>query len=97
VGEPRIAGINCMSTVFRPNVEAMTMDLEHTKLDIPILQPGEKIIGHAYVTEEGEIVFTPPHSGAKEVVLIEARAGSSGPWAVRLRPALRVRAGGASV
>lgn len=92
----RIAGINCMSTVFRSNVEAMTMDLEQTKLDIPILQPGEKIIGHAYVTEEGEIVFT-PHSGAKEVVLVEARAGSSGPWAVRLRPALRVRAGGASV
>ena len=64
--------------------------MEEIKLDIPILQPGEKIIGHAYVTEEGEIVFT-PHSGAREVVLVEARAGSSGPWAVRLRPALRAR------
>ena len=68
----------------------MTMHMEETKLDIPILQPGEKIIGHAYITEEGEIVFT-PHSGAREVVLVEARAGSSGPWAVRLQPATRVQ------
>jgi hypothetical protein len=64
------------------------MYMEDTKLDIPILQPGEKIIGHAYVTEDGEIVFT-PHSGAKEVVLVEARAGSSGPWAVRLQSAAK--------
>jgi hypothetical protein len=68
----------------------MTVYMEETKLDIPILQPGEKIIGHAYVTEEEEIVFT-PHSGAREVVLVEARAGSTGPWAVRLQPALRAR------
>ena len=60
--------------------------------DIPFLQPGEKIIGHAYVTGEGEIVFT-PHSGTREVVLVEAAPGSSGPWAVRLRPALHTRAG----
>jgi hypothetical protein len=51
----------------------MTMYMEETKLDIPILQPGEKIIGHAYVTEEESIVFT-PHSGAREVVLAEAPA-----------------------
>ena len=70
----------------------MTMHMEETKLDIPILQPGERIIDHAYVTEEGEIVFT-PHSGAREVVLVEARAGSSGPSAVRLQPAFRTRAG----
>jgi hypothetical protein len=69
--------------------------MEEARFDIPILQPGEKIIGHAYVTEEGEIVFS-PHSGAREVVLVEARAGSSGPWAVRLQPALLRRAGGAS-
>jgi len=69
--------------------------MEATNLDIPVLQPGEKIIGHAYVTEDGEIVFT-PHTGAREVVLVEAPAGSSGPWAVRLRPALRARVGGAS-
>jgi hypothetical protein len=68
--------------------------LEQTKLDIPMLQPGEKIIGHAYVTDEGEIVFT-PHSGAREVVLVKARVGSSGPWAVRLQPALRVGRGAA--
>ena len=68
--------------------------MEESKLDIPILQPGEKIIGHAYVTDEGEIVFT-PHSGTREVVLVEARAGSSGPWAVRFQPALRARAGAA--
>ena len=68
--------------------------MEDTKLDIPILQPGEKIIGRAYLTEEAEIVFS-PHSGAREVVLVEARAGSSGPWAVRLQPALRARAGAA--
>lgn len=69
------------------------MHMEENKLDIPILQPGEKIIGHAYVTEDAEIVFT-PHSGAREVVLVEAPAGSSGPWAVRLQP-LRTRTGAA--
>ena len=69
----------------------MTMSIEENRLDIPILQPGERIIGHAFVTEEGEIVFT-PHSGARDVVLVEAQAGSSGPWAVRLQPAFRARA-----
>jgi hypothetical protein len=69
--------------------------MEEAKFDIPILQPGEKIIGHAYVTEEGEVVFS-PHSGAREVVLVEARAGSSGAWGVRLQPTLVGRAGGAS-
>jgi len=69
--------------------------MEEDKFDIPILQPGEKVIGHAYVTEEGEIVFS-PHSGAREVVLVEARSGSSGAWAVRLQPGLFRRAGGAS-
>ena len=64
------------------------MFMEATNLDIPVLQPGEKIIGRAYVTEDGEIVFT-PNTGAREVVLVEALAGSSGPWAVRLRPAQR--------
>jgi hypothetical protein len=73
----------------------MTMHLEQNRLDIPILQPGERIIDHAYITEEGEIVFT-PHSGAREVVLVEAQAGSSGPWAVRLQPPIARRAGGAS-
>jgi hypothetical protein len=68
--------------------------MEETKPDIPVLRPGEKIIGHAYVTEDGEIVFT-PHSGAREVVLVEVPAGSSGPWAVRLRAALRARASAA--
>ena len=57
-----------------------------TKLVIPILQPGEKVVGSAYLTQEGEIVFS-PHQGAAEVVLVEPQAGSSGPWAVRLRPA----------
>jgi hypothetical protein len=71
-------------------LEVMTMHLEQTKVDIPILQPGEKIIGHAYVTEEGEIVFA-PRGSTRDVVLVEAQAGSSGPWAVRLQPALRVR------
>jgi hypothetical protein len=68
--------------------------MEETELDLPVLQPGEKIIGHAYVTEEGEIVFT-PHTRAREVVLVEALPGSSGPWGVRLRPARRARAGSA--
>ena len=71
----------------------MAMSMEETKLDIPTLQPGEKIIGRAFVTEEGEIVFT-PHSGAREVVLVEARAASD-PWAVRLLPAGRARAAAA--
>jgi hypothetical protein len=66
-----------------------------TNLDIRVLQPGEKVIGHAYVTEDGEIVFT-PRSGAKEVVLVEPLAGSSGLWAVRLRPAVCARVAGRS-
>jgi hypothetical protein len=59
--------------------------MEETKLDLPLLRPGEKIIGHAYITEDAEIVFT-PHTGTREVVLVEALPGSSGPWAVRLQP-----------
>ena len=66
--------------------------MEDAKLEIRILEPGEKVIGHAYVTEDGEIVFT-PHTGTREVVLVEAAAGASGPWAVRLRPAPSARAG----
>ena len=30
------------------------------ELDIPVLQPGEKVIGSAYLTQDGEILFTPP-------------------------------------
>ena len=52
---------------------------------IPMLQPGEKVIGSAYLTQEGEIVFT-DHRDSIEVALIEPKEGSSGPWAVRLRP-----------
>ncbi len=62
--------------------------MEQTKPDIPILQAGEKVIGVAYLTEDDEIVFA-PHSGAREVVLVEPQAESSGPWAVRLRPPAR--------
>ena len=58
--------------------------MQEIKPDIPILQPGEKVIGVAYLTEDDEIVFV-PHPGAAEVVLVEPRSGSSGPWAVRRR------------
>ncbi len=54
------------------------------KLDIPILEPGEKVLGVAYLTEDDEIVFE-PHPGATEVVLVAPREGSSGPWAIRRR------------
>jgi len=56
-----------------------------TKLVIPILQPGERVVGSAYLTQEGEIVFS-PNRGDAPVVLVEPQAGSSGPWAVRVRP-----------
>ena len=59
--------------------------MEETELDIPLLQPGEKVIGVAYLTEDDEIVFA-PHTGATEVVLVEPTKDSSGPWAVRQRP-----------
>lgn len=59
--------------------------MEETKLDIPILQPYEKIIGAAYLTEDNEIIFA-PHPGATEVILVEPQPDSSGPWAVRRRP-----------
>jgi hypothetical protein len=43
--------------------------MEATELE-PLLQPGEKVIGTAYLTEDGEIVFS-PHADAIGVVLIE--------------------------
>jgi hypothetical protein len=65
--------------------------MEQPKPDVPFLQEGEKIVGHAYLTEDGEIVFT-PHSRAIEVLLVEPHAGASGPWAVRLPSHVRSRA-----
>ncbi len=59
--------------------------MELSELEIPFLQPGEKVIGLAYLTADGEIVFT-PHANTTEVVLVEPQAGASGPWAVRRRP-----------
>ncbi|HUI80363.1 MAG TPA: hypothetical protein VLY24_20700 [Bryobacteraceae bacterium] len=57
---------------------------------IALLQPGEKVIGSAYLTQDGEIEFT-GHRDSIEVVLVEPKKGSSGPWAVRLRPPAHVR------
>ena len=59
--------------------------MEEKELNIPVLQPGEKVIRSAYLTLDGEIVFT-SHGDVIEVVLVEAPPGSTGPWAVRLRP-----------
>ena len=59
--------------------------MEAAELEILPLQPGEKVIGTAYLTQDGEIVFS-PHADAVGVVLIEPPAGSSGPWAIRRRP-----------
>ncbi len=65
--------------------------MEGNKLDIPELQPDEKVIGPAYLTPDGEIVFA--HApGVVEVVLVEPQPGVSGPWAVRVRPRARTRA-----
>lgn len=61
--------------------------------EIPILQPGEKVLGTAYLTQDGEIVLT-YHPDSLSVILVEPRAGASGPWAVRLRPEARVRTAG---
>ena len=55
------------------------------EIDIPVLRPGEKVIGTAYLTHDGEIVFT-PHRNAIAVALVEVQPGTSGPWAVRVRP-----------
>jgi hypothetical protein len=62
--------------------------MEIVDLDIPFLLPEEKVIGIAYLTHDGEVVFT-SHANAMEVVLVEPQPGSSGPWAVRRRPAER--------
>ena len=59
--------------------------MESAEIEIAPLQPGEKVIGSAYITQDGEIVFS-PHAGAIEVMLVEPQAGSSGPWAIRRRP-----------
>jgi hypothetical protein len=71
--------------------------MDETKLRLSFLGPEEKVVGYAYLTADGEIVFA-PHSGATEVVLVEAQSGVIGPWAVRLRPPIQGRtkaAGGA--
>jgi len=62
--------------------------MEQAEIEIALLQPGEKIIGSAYLTRDGEIVFS-PHAGALDVVLVEPPPGSSGPWAIRRRPPAR--------
>jgi len=36
-----------------------------TKLDIPILQPGEKVIGVAYLTVDDGVVFTAHPGGGR--------------------------------
>ena len=59
--------------------------MEATELEIPLLQPGEKVIGIAYLSQDGEIVFS-PHADAVGIVLTEPPGGSSGPWAIRRRP-----------
>ena len=69
--------------------------MELSKAAIPFLQPEEKVVGHAYLTEDEEIVFT-PRAGAIEVVLVEAQAGSTGPWAVRVRRAVPARVSSAA-
>ena len=43
--------------------------------------------------EQRRLAATPPHV---QVVLVEVQPGSSGPWAVRLRPATPARASGAA-
>jgi len=60
--------------------------METTEMEVALLQPGEKVIGVAYLTQDGEIVFS-PHPAAIEVVLVEPKEGSSGPWAIRRRRA----------
>ena len=69
--------------------------METLKPNVPFLRPGEKVIGIAYLTQDEEIVFN-PHSNTTEVVLVEAQSGSSGPWAVRLRPPTPACASGAA-
>jgi hypothetical protein len=59
--------------------------MEGTAIEVALLQSGEKVIGSAYLTQDGEIVFS-PHADAIEVVLVEPPAGSCGPWAIRRRP-----------
>ena len=54
-------------------------------IEVALLQPGEKVLGSAYLTRHGEIVFS-PHAGALEVVPIEPESDSSGPWAIGRRP-----------
>jgi hypothetical protein len=59
--------------------------MEQITARIPFLRPDERIIGQAYLTDDEEIVFT-PQSGTIDVVLIAPESGTSGPWAVRIRP-----------
>ena len=59
--------------------------MEEKEPNILFLRPDEKVVGTAFLTPDGEIVFT-PHSNTIEVVLVEPQPASSGPWAVRLRP-----------
>ena len=83
----RLASLRC-----RLNSGVKRMETTETsRPTIPVLQPGERIVGSAYLTQDGEIVFT-SHRDSIAVVLVGPKAGSSGPWAVRLRPPTYVRA-----
>ena len=62
-----------------------------TLLDIPVLEPEEKVIGSAYLTQDGEIVFNYQHD-TTEVLLVKPKKASAGPWAVRQRPPRPTRA-----
>ena len=59
--------------------------MDETKLEIPLLQSEEKVVGSAFLTQDEEVIFT-PHPDTIEVVLVQPQPGSSGPWAVRRRP-----------
>jgi len=75
--------------VLRECLKGCTLEsdgiMQTTEMEVALLQPGEKVIGTAYLTPDGEIVFS-PHPGALEVVLVEPQGESSGPWVIRRRP-----------
>ena len=62
--------------------------MDETKVEIPLLQSEEKVVGSAFLTQDEEVIFT-PHPDTIEVVLVQPQPGSSGPWAVRRRPPKR--------
>jgi len=50
--------------------------MEGTAIEVALLQPGEKVVGSAYLTQDGEIVFSPHADAIDSSPLVARSAGT---------------------